>query len=404
MASMAMSMMDEGTSKMSSLEINEKLQVLGASIGSYSDLDASYVSMNTLKPTLDASLDLYADIILNPAFPEAEFERTKSQQLAQIEREKATPIQMALRVFPKFLYGDNHAYSLPMTGSGLTKTVSSMTRDEMVSFYDTWIHPNNATLVVVGDIGMDELADKLESRFGKWKKGKTPTKNMATVAESHKGKLFLMDRPESQQSVIIGGYLTEGYGKVDEIAREAMNNVLGGQFTSRINMNLREDKHWAYGAGSIVWNAKGQRPYISYAPVQTDKTKESVEEIIKEYRAFIGDSPVTQEEFDKNQNNTIMSLPGQWETNGAVAGSVVNVCKYGLDQDYNQKYDQMVRGLTLAQVHKVANQMVHPDELAWFVVGDREKVLPGLKELGFKEIILIDSDGNPIEKVEDVGP
>lgn len=398
-AQLAMSMLDEGTSSMSALEINERLQLLGASIGSGSSLDNSSVSMNTLLPTLDESLDLYADVIKNPSFPEKEFERLQKQQLAGIQREKSTPIQMALRVMPKFLYGEDHPYGLPLTGSGYEESVEDLTREDLLAFYNDWLKPNNATLIVVGDIEMNELKDKLEARFGDWQKGSIPKKDVAAKAETSGNTLYLMDRPESLQSVIIGGYLTEPYGDVDEITLEAMNNVLGGSFTSRLNLNLREDKHWAYGAGSFIPNAKGQRPFLAYAPVQTDKTKESVQEIQKEYDLFVGANPVTLAEFEKDQNNSILQLPGSWETNGSVAGSINEIVTYGLPDDYFKKYDEAVRNMNLDNVHELSKQIVKPDQIDWFIVGDKAKILPGLQELGFDNIILVDGDGNEIEKL-----
>lgn len=396
-ASLAMNMMDEGTSSKSALEINEALQTLGASLSASSGLDASYVYLNTLKPTLQPSLDLMADVILNPAFPQEDFDRLKNQTMVQIQREKSSPIQMAIRVMPKFLYGEGHAYSQPLTGSGYEHSVQAMTRQDMINFHDTWIRPDNATLMVVGDLEMNELTAMLEKRFAGWKKGKTPKKNIAEVKPLNKGKLYLVDRPESQQSVIIGGYLIDPYGKVDEIARETGINVLGGEFTSRLNMNLREDKHWAYGAGTQVIQSRGQRTIIAYAPVQTDKTKESVQEIIKEFKMYVDDQPITQEEFAKTTGNTILALPGIWETNDAVMNSLEDQIKYGLSDDYYQNYGKNVRDLKLEDVQKLNKSLIRAEDLSYFVVGDREKILPGLQELGL-EIIFVDADGNPIEQ------
>ena len=397
-ASLSMNMLDEGTKTKSALEINDMLGLLGASLGAGSDLDASYVNMTTLKPALDPSLDLYADVLMNPAFPQADFDRLQNQQLTNIQREKSNPVQMALRIMPKFLYGEGHAYSLPLTGSGYEETVKTITRDDVVKFYGDWVQPSNATIMVVGDISMAELTQKLEARLGAWKgSGKMPKKNIAAVPAPAKGsKLYLMDRPESPQSVIIGGYLVDGYGKVDEMAREALINIMGGEFTSRLNMNLREDKHWAYGAFTFIQQAKGQRPMLAYAPVQSDKTKESVEEIIKEFKMAIGDKPVTKEEFSKTTGNAILSMSGQWETNGAVAGSINEIVKYGLADNYFQTYDQRMRNMQLSNVQQLAPKLVKPDAMQFFVVGDKEKILPSLKELGFDEIILVDADGKPV--------
>jgi zinc protease len=194
----------------------------------------------------------------------------------------------------------------------------------------------------------------------------------------------------------MAGYLVDPYGKVKEVARESMMSVFGGDFVSRLNMNLREDKHWSYGAGSFVWDAKGQRPLIAYAPVQTDKTKESIQEMAKEFKAIAGDKPITQEEFDRTKNNTVLQLPGRWETNDAVSGSVQEIVKFNLPPDYYQQYDKNVRGLNLDDVRKTSKQLLQPDRLTWFAVGDKDKIMPGLKEIGFTEIIVIDADGNPI--------
>ena len=394
-AALAMNMMDEGTKNLNSLEINNKLQMLGASISTNSDLDMSYVSMNTLKPSFDASLDLFADVVLNPAFPEKEFDRLKKEQINQIKREKSQPVTMALRVMTKYMYGPDHAYSLPYTGSGYEKTVTALTREDLIKFYDRWMKPNNATITVVGDISMDELTSKLEKRFGKWKKGEVPVKNIAPVKAPKGNVLYLMDRPESQQSVIITGHVTKPYGEVSEVARENAIDVLGGQFTSRINMNLREDKHWAYGAFGFMINAKGQRPFIGYAPVQTDKTAESAAELKKEITQFVNDKQETQEEMDKVKGNAVLQLPGQWETNNAVSNSLTTMVKYGLPDDYYQKYDANVRNLSLKQVRDVSKELINPKELNWFVVGDKAKVLEKLETLGFDEIIELDLDGNP---------
>ena len=399
-ANLAFNLMDEGTQSMSALQISDKLQTIGTSIYTYSDLDASYVNMETLKASLDESLDVFADIVLNPAFPQNEFSRLQQEQINDIKRERTDPFSMVLRVFPKFLYGEGHAYSQPFTGSGYEETVSKITREDILKYYTTWIKPNNATLIVVGDIEMKDLLAKIEKRFGQWKQGETPKKNLTPIASKSTNKLYLLDRPESEQSVIIAGYLIEPYGKLPEVARQAFVNVFGGDFISRINMNLREDKHWSYGAGTFLPGAKGQRPFIAFAPVQTDKSSESMQELSKEFKAIVGDKPVTQEEFDRNKNNTIMGLPGQYETNGAVRQSLSTMSKYSLPDDYFKTYESKVRALGLEDVRKVGKQIVAPDKLNWFVVGDKEKILENLKKLGFDEIILIDADGNPLQPTE----
>ncbi|MCF4100331.1 insulinase family protein [Gillisia sp. M10.2A] len=395
-ASLAMNLLDEGTKDMNSLQINEKLQLLGARLYTGSDLDISRVGMNTLKQSLDGSLDLFADVVLNPAFPQKEFDRLKAEQINNIKREKSQPVSMALRVINKYLYGEDHPYSNPYSGTGYENTVEKLTRADVQKFYDTWMKPNNATLIVTGDVEMSELKAKLEKSLGKMKKGDVPTITYSKPKTGTKNTLYLMNRPESQQSVIIGGYLTEKYGDVSEIALEQMVNVLGGEFTSRINMNLREDKHWAYGAFGFVMDAQQERPFVVYAPVQTDKTSESILELKKELAEFVSTRPVTKEELEKVKNNQILALPGQWETNSSVNNSLYDLVKYDLPDDYYQSYDTNVRNLSLSDMKEVSNKMVKPEAVNWFMVGDRAKVADKLDQLGFDAIIEIDADGNMI--------
>ncbi len=395
-AALAMNLLDEGTKEMNALQINEKLQLLGASLSTFSDQDISSVYMNTLKPSLVASLDLFSDVILNPSFPQKEFDRLKTEQINTIKSEKSQPIAMALRVMNKYMYGEGHPYSNPYTGTGYENTVTALTRDDVVTFYNTWMKPNNATLVVTGDVTMKELTDQLERTLGKWKKGDVPTISFKEPSVTTKNTLYLMNRPESQQSVIIAGHLTEKYGDISEIAMEQMVSILGGDFTSRINMNLREDKHWAYGAGGFVIGAKEKRPFLMYAPVQTDKTAESVLELRKEISEFVTTRPATQAELDKVKTNEILRLPGQWETNSAVNSSVANIVRYGLKDDYYQTYDQNVRNLTLKDVIDVSKEVVKPEAVNWFMVGDRAVIAEKLDQIGFDAIIEIDADGNPI--------
>ncbi|WP_163710161.1 M16 family metallopeptidase [Mangrovibacterium lignilyticum] len=396
-ASLAMNMLDEGTKERDALEISDQLAMLGAQIASYSDLDNSFVSLSALKKNLDASLDIYADIILNPAFPEKEFSRLQKQQLARIQQEKSSPFSMALRLFPGYLYGKNHAYGNSFTGSGTEASVTAMTTNDLVKFQNDWFKPNNATIVVVGDITMDEVVPKLEKLLANWKQGTVPVKNISKVELSKQSTIYLMDKPGSPQSVILSGNVAPPKSDPDDIAMSMMNSILGGTFTSRLNMNLREDKHWSYGAGSVLIDAKGQRLFVAYAPVQADKTKESIEEIVNELTGIQTDQPATSAELKKVQQNEILGLPGSWETARAVSNSIVTMEEYQLPADYYKTYAGKIKNLNLNDIQVAQEKVLHPDQMVWVVVGDRTKVESGLKELGFSEIRLIDTDGNPIE-------
>ncbi|HEX2521765.1 MAG TPA: pitrilysin family protein, partial [Terriglobia bacterium] len=395
-AKLAMAMLDEGTKKRSSLQISEELALLGATLGSGSNLDVSTVSLSALKSNLDASLDIFADVVLNPSFPEEDFKRLQKQQLDGIQAEKVQPVQMALRVFPAYLYGKNHAYGNPLTGSGTNASVSKLTRADVEKFHQTWFKANNATLVIVGGTTLAEITPKLEQLFKGWQKGEVPKKNIGQVAQQTKPVVYLMDRPGSQQSIIFAGHVALPKANPDEIAIETMNNILGGTFTSRVNMNLREDKHWSYGAFTILFGARGQRPFLAYAPVQTDKTKESAVELGKELRDVLSSKPITDDETAKAVSNQTQELPGSWETMNAVGASIADIVRYGLPDNYYQTYAEKVRQLKTPQLSAAAQKLLVPDQLVWVSVGDRSKIEAGIRELNLGEIHLIDSDGNPV--------
>ncbi len=396
-AKLAMNMLDEGTTSRSALEINDALAQVGARLSTNSDLDASTVFLSALKSKIEPSLDLFADVILHPAFPEDDFKRLQSQQITSIQREQVTPMSMAMRVFPSLLYGKNHAYGNPVTGSGTIESVKTLNRNDLRKFHATWFHPNNATLVVVGDITMGELKPVIESRFDKWETGEIPEKNIAAVQKRQSPVVYIVDRPGSIQSMIFASNLTLPQNNPDEAAVQTFNNIIGGEFTSRINMNLREDKHWTYGSRSFLWSAKGPRPFVVYAPVQSDKTAESMVEIRKELTGIIGNNPPTESEFDRTQKNQILQLPGSWETIRSVESDIDRLVKYGLDDAYYQTQAERIHQLSLTDMQEIANKIIHPDQMVWVVVGDRSKIEGAIKDAGFTEIHSVDPDGNILD-------
>lgn len=398
LAKLAMNMLDEGTRNLNTLEINDRLQKLGAHLSTGSDLDTSSVHLSALKATLNESLDLYSEVILHPSFPSSELDRLKKTQTDAIQREKVQPSSMALRVLPQLLYGPGHAYANPLTGSGTEASVKKIDRAQIQKFYDTWFKPNRGTVIVVGDTTLDEIRPKLEKLFANWQSGDIPKKNIAKVDDQPRSTLYFMDRPGSLQSLILAGNLTVPKENPMEVAIHSMNDVLGGQFTSRLNMNLREDKHWSYGVQTIIVGARGQRPFIAFAPVQTDKTKESMAEILKEFEGMVKDHPLTDEELARTKKQQVLELAGRWETMGAVSGSIDEIVRYGLPDDYFNTYTQKVKGLELENIRQAAETVVHPDRMVWVVVGDLAKIERGIRELNLGEIHYIDADGKLIER------
>jgi zinc protease len=271
--------------------------------------------------------------------------------------------------------------------------VAKLTREDLVKFHDTWLRPNNSTLIVVGDTTLAEVTPKLEKLFAGWKSGTVPTKDLKTVAVASKSAVYLIDKPGALQSVIIAGVVAPPRATPQDIAIEAMNNSLGGMFGARLNMNLREDKHWSYGARTVLRDARSQRPFYAFAPVQTDKTKESLVEMNKEFRGITGDHPVTVEELTKIQANETLKLPGSRETLDSLGQSIIDLVQFGLPDDYYETYAGKVRALKTGDVNDAAKEVVRPDNLIWIVVGDRAKIEAGVRELNLGEFRLMDANG-----------
>ncbi len=392
-AALAMRVLDQGTKTRNAIQVREDLEKVGAQLSAGSNLDTSFVRLSALKANLERSLGIFGDVIVNPSFPEQDFRREQKNRIVAIQQEKVQPMAMAVRVLPLLLYGKDHAYGNPLTGSGTEASVASLTRDGLVKFHQTWFRPNNATLIVVGDTTLAEIRPMLEKLLAGWEQGEVPKKNLAMVRNADKQTVYIVDKPGAIQSTVIAGNIAPPKANPDEIAMETLNTLLGGMFTSRINMNIREDKHWSYGATSLVYPARGQRPFIAFAPVQNDKTKETMLEISKDLRGVKKDRPATPEELGMAQNNLTLSLPGSRETMDAVASSILELVQYGLPDNYFETYAGKVRALTVKDVTAAAEKMIQADGLVWVVVGDRSKIEAGVKELQFGEVRLIDADG-----------
>ncbi len=392
-ANLAMQVLTDGTGTRNALRISDELESLGATLRGSSNLDLSFVSLSALTAKLDPSLDLFADVVLNPSYPETEVKREQKLALAGIEREQNTPGTLALRVLPGLLYGAGHPYGNPLTGSGTKESVEKLTREDLVKFHDTWLRPNNSTLIVVGDTTLAEVTPKLEKLFAGWKSGSVPAKNLKTVSVAAKSAVYLIDKPGALQSVIVAGVVAPPRANPQEIAIEAMNDSLGGIFGARLNMNLREDKHWSYGARTVLRDARSQRPFYAIAPVQTDKTKESLVEMNKEFRGIVGDHPVGADELARIQANETLKLPGSRETLEELGQSIVDLVQFGLPDDYYETYAGKVRALKTSDVNAAATEVVRPDNLIWIVVGDRAKIEAGVRELNLGEFRLMDTDG-----------
>jgi zinc protease len=384
---MVSALLTGGTRRRTALEISDEIQMLGAQLTSGCNLDMSTVYLSALLDTLDDALDIYADVILNPIFPASDFERQQQLQLSSIANEKVTPLQMALRALPPILFGADHAYGVPLTGSGTEESVQSMTREDTARFHATWFKPNNATLIVVGDTTLAEIKPKLEKLFSGWLRGAVPAKNLTHVSRPKEATIYLVDKPGALHSVVIAGTIAAPPSASDEIALETMNNVFGGTFGARLNMNLREDKHWSYGAGSVLYGACAQRPFLAYASVQGDKTADSIAEMLKEMNGMLGDRPITTDELEKTLQQQIFELPGSHETMNSVGSLFSDLLQMGLPLNFYEHYVSRVSSLTIPDLQAAARTLLDPTQTVWMVVADRAEVEPALRALNIGPIV-----------------
>ena len=386
----ATALIDDGTKKRSAVDIANELQAIGANMGTGSGWDSTGVTMQTLTKNFDKALDIFADVIQNPTFPEKEFESLKQRQLIGLRVQKSNPNAIANTVYNKVLYG-NHPYGRDNTEA----TLKAITRDDVVSYYASTFKPNNGVLIVVGDYDRATMKSKLEAAFSDWKAGDVAARQLPATSPLGSTGVYIVDRPNSAQSVVSVGQAGIDRANPDYFPVVVMNSILGGAITSRISMNLREDKGYTYGAGSGFQFRRGPGPFRAGGDMQTAVTKESIWELMKELKGIRGDIPITQKELDYNKQSLIRRFPSGFETVGAMSNQLANLVVYGLADTYFNDYIGKVNAVTIDDVNRVANKYLDPSRMAIVIVGDRKVIEPGLKELGMP-ITILDTDGNVV--------
>ena len=393
LAALALNLLDDGTSTRDAFRVVDELDALGARITTRSSLDLSFVRLQALPANLAPSLQLMADVVLNPVFPADLVALEKRRQISQIGQEKADPRTVALRIVPRLLYGTSHAYANPFTGTGDESTVDAITRDDLLRWHRTWFTPNGSTLIVTGDVTMAQLEPALAKAFGGWARGEAPKKSIGTVARSAGGKVYLIDQPDAPQSVIVAAHVSERGGLPQDLAIETVLRNFGGMATSRLNRNLRLDKHWSYGTQAAMPASRGPRPFYVVAPVQSDKTKEAMVEVAKELRGVAGERPLAGEEFQSIMRNQTLGLPGRFDSLDALERAAIDIVSLGYPDDYYANYAKNVRALDEKALADAARVFIRPDEIVWLVIGDLEKVEAGIRELKLGEVVRLDASG-----------
>jgi len=382
--SLMLNLLEEGTTSRNSIQIAEEQERLGASINPGASLDRTAVVMSALSTNLSPSLELMADIVKNPAFDPKEVERLRAQQLAGIAAEMTQPQGLALRALPTLLYGAAHPYGKPFTGTGNPEAVKAVTRDDLLAFHRSWIRPDNAEIFAVSDRPLTDLVPLLEAHFGTWAAPAAPKgqKNFAATPPAPKQRIVLIDRPQSPQSLILAGTVLPVRGTNDTLNLQAANEVLGGNFLSRINMDLRETKGWSYGSRSMLQLVENQVPFIVQAPVQADKTGPAVAAIIDQVKNFTGTKGVSASELQQVINGNTRGLAGNFETSSAVLGALRSNALFKRPDNYYETIADRYRGMTSQVLDQTARQVIDPAKLVWVIVGDAAKVRPQLTSLG----------------------
>ncbi|HVL78867.1 MAG TPA: pitrilysin family protein [Sphingomicrobium sp.] len=379
---LTMALLDEGTANRTSQQIAEEKERLGAEIRAGGSLDRSNVSMSALSANLGPSLDLLADIVRNPAFEASEVERLKAQRLTAISQQQKDPSGMAQRALPALLYGPTHPYAT--LGHGDPAAIGAATRDDLQAFHERWLRADNMEIFVVSDRPLEEIRQALDARFGQWAPPAAPrgVKQFAALPpRPTQPRIVLIDRPQSPQSVILGGQITPVDPRGDITALTSANDVIGGNFLARINMDLRESKGWSYGVRGTVQISEHAVPYIVSAPVQADRTGDSIRALAEQYSSFLGATGTTEEELTRITANNIQQLPGQFETSSAVLSGIMTNALLGRPDNYYELLADRYRGMTRASLDVAARGAIAPNGWVWVVVGDAAKVRPQLERL-----------------------
>ena len=398
-ASFSMGMLDEGAGDLDALAFGNRAESLGANVGASASLDGGGAYLSALKEKIEPSLALYAQMLRQPRFDQKEIDRVKAQWIAGIAQEKARPNGAALRV---------HAAAAVRRRPSVCDSVQRHRHRELDRLADratTWSPTTTSTCArktrrwsssATPRSRNSRPSSRKPSPAGRASVMRSTAATVADVALPAKPRVFLIDQPGAIQANIYVGQLMPSTKDAGATRLEIANAVLGGEFSSRLNMNLREDKHWAYGSYSFLQNAIGERPWLSFAAVQIDKTAESLKEMSREINDYAsGKTPATPAEVSKIQATEIRGLPGSFETANAVMGSLAGNVRYDRPDDYVTRRATEIKALTPAQVADAA-KAIDPNALTWVVVGDLSKIEQPVRALNLGEVSVVDADGKPV--------
>lgn len=393
LAAFTANMLQQGTAKRNATEISEEAALLGASLTTGSSEDLSSANTASLTKNFSGALDLLADIVLRPTFPQEEVERRRSSRLAALLNEDSNPNVVGFRIVSRLMFGPNHPYGYEAIGT--EASLKSITRDDINSFWKRNYVPNNAALVVAGSITMEQLKPLLESKFGGWQSGAAAPNPSMTAEVSH-ARLVIVDRPGAAQTTMYVAQPGPMRATPDYAGLEVMNSDLGGLFSSRININLREDHGYTYGAFSEFAYLRYTGFFLAGGAIRTDATAPAVTETFKEIHRMM-DTQMTPAELDLARDSEARSLPGFFETSRAATGAFADIFIYDLPTDFYQKLPSRFSAVTVEQVQALAQKYLKPDEMIVICVGDRAKIEADLRKLNLGKVEIRDATGKVIQ-------
>jgi len=389
-ATLASSLLKEGTTTRNSLQIADQEAFLGVDIFAGSGWDATTIQLHTPTAQLDSALALFADIALRPAFPTAELERLRKNRLTSLLQVKDRGPEMANRAYAAIVFG-SAAYGRPLTGD--EASTNAIQQTDVRRFYDTYFRPNNATLLVVGDVRPDDVERRVRALFGGWDQRPVPAATYGQPPAPKPTTIYVVDKPGAAQSSFRIGSVGVPRSTADYFPLTVTNTVLGGSFTSRLNQNLRETKGYTYGASSGFAMRRAAGPFTASAEVVAAKTDSALIEFMKELRA-IRDT-VARDELEKTKRYLQLQFPGRFETTGGIAGQLAQLVTYDLPFSFYNSYTQGIGAVTQADVQRVARRYIDAEHLAIVIVGDRKSIEPALKATGIGDVVVVDITGRP---------
>ncbi len=392
LSSFVAEMSDEGTRNRSALQIAFDADQLGATLSTGSSTDFSYIATRTLKKNVDPAFELMSDVLLNPEFPENEIERVRNDRLTQILQQKDNPSVLSTKVFLSCLYGPEHPYGYTEVGTEDSNKV--VARDDLIRFWKAGYVPGNAALIVAGDLTEEELRRLAERHFGRWT-GSAEEFQLPPVRVQAGQRVIIVDKPDSPQTMLRMGHLGVTRSNPDFVPIDVMNTELGGLFSSRINLNLREKHGYTYGASTTFAFRRGPGPFLLGTGVRTDVTAPAIVEILYEIEHMRTTLP-SPDELARAKDSISRSLPGLFETTPQAASSIGQLFAYSLPPDYYRRLPEQIERVSAEEVRRVAMNYLKPDEMVIVAVGDRKQIERQLEEIAQGPIEVRDTSGNPI--------